>query len=107
IRTVRLPSARTMQVEAVIPGTVRRNEREFQGHREARLEGAVRRARTLQAPQDSLVVPMGQPLARLAFHLLEPTSAVGVVTLKVGEEWLRDGEEIPFFRVLEPVVDDL
>jgi len=107
IRTVRLPSARTMQVEAVIPGTVRRNEREFQGHREARLEGAVRRARTLQAPQDSLVVPMGQPLARLAFHLLEPTSDDGVVTWNVVDEWLRDGEEIPIYRVLEPLVDDL
>ena len=36
--------------------------------------------RTLQAPAGSLRVSMGQRLARLIFHLLEPTSDDGVVT---------------------------
>src|SRR5690606_9652357 len=66
IRTARLPVARTLRVEAVIPDAITRTERVFQGHREVRLTGAVRRTRTLEAPKGSLVVPMGQPLARLA-----------------------------------------
>ncbi|HEX7087015.1 MAG TPA: M14 family zinc carboxypeptidase [Vicinamibacterales bacterium] len=103
IRTARLPAARAVQVEAVVPDTVARTERVFQGHREVRLTGAARRTRTLQAPQGSLIVPMGQPLARLAFHLLEPISDDGVVTWNLVDEWLRDGAEVPIYRVLQPI----
>lgn len=103
IRTARLPSARALRVEAVIPDAVERTDRVFQGHRDVRLAGAVRRTRTLQAPQGSLVVPMGQPLARLTFHLLEPTSDDGVVTWNLVDEWLRAGAEVPIYRALEGV----
>jgi hypothetical protein len=44
---------------------------------------------------------MGQRLARLIFHLLEPTSDDGVITWNLVDEWLKDGEEIPIYRVMD------
>lgn len=56
-----------------------RAERIFQGHREARLKGAFENAQLTVSP-DALFVPADQPLARLAFYLLEPESDDGLVT---------------------------
>lgn len=95
----RLRSARTLAVEAVVPARASFAERPLQGHREGRLEGVQRRTRTLDAPAGSLFVSMQQPLARLTFHLLEPTSDDGVVTWNLVDEWLRDGKEVPIYRV--------
>jgi len=53
-----------------------RSERLFQGHREARLKGAFEPAELTVAP-GTLFVPADQPLARLAFYLLEPESDDG------------------------------
>jgi hypothetical protein len=103
VRTVRLEAAAAVRVEAVEPGAVIRSDHEFEGHREVRLTRPVRRAYVLSAPQGSLVVPMAQPLARLAFHLLEPTSDDGVVTWNVVDEWLGDGVEVPIYRALQRI----
>lgn len=50
----------------------------FQGHRLVRLEGDFRRE-VAQFADGSFVVRIGQPLACLAFHFLEPESLDGVV----------------------------
>ena len=97
----RLQSPAALDVEAVTPGTVTRSERLFQGHHEVKLAGATRARRTLQAPAGSLRVSMGQPLARLIFHLLEPTSDDGIVTWNLIDEWLAAGEEVPVYRVMQ------
>jgi hypothetical protein len=97
----RLASPTSFQVEAVTPGAVTRSERVFQGHREVTLADVKRTRRTLQAPAGSLRVSMGQRLARLIFHLLEPTSDDGVITWNLVDEWLKDGEEIPIYRVMD------
>ncbi len=60
-----------------------------------------RERRTLSLPTGSLIVPMDQPLARLAFHLLEPTSDDGVVTWNVLDDWLAEGKDVPIFRVIQ------
>jgi len=44
---------------------------------------------------------MDQPLARLAFHLLEPTSDDGVVNWNFLDEWIAEGKDVPIFRVLQ------
>ncbi len=49
---------------------------EFQGHRERTVQGAWEAA-TDSVPAGAVVVPMDQPLARLAFYLLEPRSDDG------------------------------
>lgn len=97
----RLASATGVQVESVTPAAVTRNERVFQGHQEVKLGGVTRARRLLQAPAGSLRVSMAQPLARLIFHLLEPTSDDGVLTWNVLDPWLKEGAEIPVYRVVE------
>jgi hypothetical protein len=100
IATEQLSAEIRVEVEAVVPATINRSPRVSQGHREVRLGEVARQPRTLVAPAGSLRVPMGQPLARLAFHLLEPTSDDGVVTWNLVDDWLRDGAEVPIYRVV-------
>jgi hypothetical protein len=97
----RLASETRLAVEAVTPGGVTRSPRARQGHAEVRLTDVTRQRRVLVVPAGSLRVPMGQPLARLAFHLLEPSSDDGVVTWNLADEWLAPGEPIPIYRVVE------
>ncbi len=75
-----------------------RAERVFQGHREARLKGTFDVAQLSVAP-GALFVPADQPLARLAFYLLEPESDDGLVTWNIIEEGLAAGEAYPIYRV--------
>ncbi|MGE3491298.1 MAG: M14 family metallopeptidase [Vicinamibacterales bacterium] len=75
-----------------------RAERVFQGRREARLKGTFETAQLSVSP-GALFVPANQPLARLAFYLLEPESDDGFVTWNVIEEGLAAGETYPIYRV--------
>lgn len=70
----------------------------FQGHRLVRLEGAFRRKAT-QIPAGSFVVRLGQPLACLAFHLLEPESLDGVVAWGVLARMPEVGEAYPIMKL--------
>jgi hypothetical protein len=71
----------------------------FQGRQETRLKGAFDRAQlTVQA--GSLYVPANQPLARLAFYLLEPESDDGLVTWNIIEEGIGPGQTYPIYRVV-------
>ena len=70
----------------------------FQGHQETRLKGAHARAQ-LTLPAGSLFVPANQPLARLAFYLLEPESDDGLVTWNYVEEGIAVGQTYPIYRV--------
>jgi hypothetical protein len=86
-------------VERFLINEVVRAERSFQGHREARLRGTLQKAQ-LSVSAGSLFVPANQPLARLAFYLLEPESDDGLVTWNIIEEGLAPGETYPIYRVL-------
>jgi hypothetical protein len=90
-----------LQAECATPSEVTRAERVFQGHREVRLTGVTYARRTIDIPAASVRVPLGQPLARLVFHLLEPTSDDGVVTWGYLDEWVKPGVPVPIYRVLE------
>ncbi|MDP3716662.1 MAG: M14 family metallopeptidase [Acidobacteriota bacterium] len=76
-----------------------RTERVFQGRREARLKGTFENAQLTVDP-GALFVPADQPLARLAFYLLEPESDDGFVTWNVIEDGLAAGEAYPIYRVM-------
>ncbi|MEY4634339.1 MAG: hypothetical protein RJA55_137 [Acidobacteriota bacterium] len=76
-----------------------RAERVSQGRREARLKGTFENAQLTVEP-GALFVPADQPLARLAFYLLEPESDDGFVTWNVIEEGLAAGEAYPVYRVM-------
>jgi hypothetical protein len=72
--------------------------RPFQGHQEARLKGAFDKAQ-LTVNAGSLFIPATQPLARLAFYLLEPESDDGLVTWNIIDEGLAVGQTYPIYRV--------
>ena len=101
VEVERLAAATTADVEVVTPRSITRSARVFQGHREVKLGEVARSRRRVHAPAGSLRVSMGQPLARLIFHLLEPTSDDGVVTWNLVDEWLTDGAEVPIYRVMD------
>ena len=96
----RLSSPARLDVEVATPAGVTRTERVYQGHREVRLTDVRRSMQAVDFPAGSLRVPMGQPLARLVFHLLEPTSDDGVVTWNLVDDWLAVGEPVPIYRAL-------
>ena len=49
----------------------------------------------------SLFIPANQPLARLAFYLIEPESDDGLVTWNVIDEGLAVGQTYPIYRVVD------
>jgi hypothetical protein len=76
--------------------------RAFQNHRERSVTGSYHRV-TRTLPAGTIVVPMDQPLARLAFTLLEPRSDDGVVDWNVLDDVLEKEKTYPIRRALAPV----
>ncbi len=97
IRSEPLTGDRELEVEVFRIAASRQAEEEFQGHRERTLEGAWSAVRR-QVPAGTMVVPMGQPLSRLAFLLLEPRSDDGLVDWNVLDPVLEDAENYPILR---------
>jgi hypothetical protein len=87
-------------VERFSIATFTRAPKPFQGHQEARLTGTFDKAQ-LTVPAGSLYIPASQPLARLAFYLLEPESDDGFVTWNIIEEGLEAGQTYPIYRVTD------
>jgi hypothetical protein len=86
VRLTTLSAPQTVEVEEFrIHGTS--VGREFQGHRERTVEGRWTEA-SRELPAGTLRVDMRQPLARLAFYLLEPRSDDGVVDWNVLDDVL-------------------
>ena len=54
----------------------------------------------LTVQEGALFIPAAQPLARLAFYLLEPESDDGLVTWNLIEAGLSAGETYPVYRVM-------
>ena len=74
--------------------------RPFQNRYEARLKGTFDRIQ-LTVESGSIFIPSNQPLARLAFYLLEAESDDGLVTWNVLEEGLAAGQTYPIYRVTD------
>jgi hypothetical protein len=101
IRSHALTAAETREVEVFgITGSTRA-ESEFQGHHARTLEGAWARE-TREVPVGTIVVPMDQPLARLAFVLLEPRSDDGLVVWNLLDPALEGAATYPILRVPAP-----
>jgi hypothetical protein len=98
LQVQRVAASAEIQVERFVVQTLTRAERPFQGHQEAKLTGRYELAK-LSAQEGALFIPAGQPLARLAFYLLEPESDDGLVTWNLIENGLMPGETYPVYRV--------
>ncbi len=55
-------------------------------------------ATTVTAPAGSWMVPMNQPLARLAFYLIEPTSDDGLIIWNYLDDLLKDAKTYPILK---------
>ncbi|HKY59659.1 MAG TPA: M14 family metallopeptidase [Gemmatimonadota bacterium] len=97
IRAEPLGSDRELEVEVFRIAASRQAEQEFQGHRERTLDGAWSAVRR-RVPAGTAVLPMDQPLARLAFLLLEPRSDDGLAAWNVLDPALEDADEYPIMR---------
>ena len=96
----RVGSATTASAVPFTVDVVERAAREFQGHREVRVDGrwaATPRPQPVRA--GSYVVSTDQPLGLLAMLLLEPQSDDGLTTWNVFDRRLRAGEDHPVRRL--------
>jgi hypothetical protein len=101
IQWYRLAAAETRTVEQFALDSSRVAEREYQGHRQRTLFGRYEVVQ-LTLPAGTAVVPMAQPLGRLAFVLLEPRSDDGAVSWNVLDDWLEGASRYPIVRAVEP-----
>jgi len=96
-------SSSTLKTPATLPVEEFRIEasetaaRPFQNHHERTLEGAWVQAER-ELPAGTLRVEMSQPLARLAFYLLEPRSDDGLTNWNLLDDALRDAKVYPIVR---------
>lgn len=97
VRTVSAPAEIT--VERFTIDDVVRAERQFQGKLETRIKGRYETAK-LSVHEGAYFVPAAQPLARLAFYLLEPESDDSVVTWQVLNDGIAKGETYPIYRAM-------
>jgi hypothetical protein len=78
--------------------SVQRQEREFQGHHEARVEAEAAIV-PKEFPAGSFIVKTAQPLGTLAVYLLEPESDDGLTTWNFLDAHIEVGKEFPIVRV--------
>jgi hypothetical protein len=95
----RVAAPAQIDVERFVIAGITKAERPFQGHLEARLTGKYLFAK-LSAQEGAIFIPAAQPLARLAFYLLEPESDDGFVTWNFIEAGLAPGSTYPIYRVV-------
>jgi hypothetical protein len=70
----------------------------FEGHASRKLEGTWQAAPDVTVPKGAWEVSMTQPLARLAFYLLEPASDDGLVAWNYLDDSLKDAKTYPILR---------
>jgi hypothetical protein len=70
----------------------------FEGHQLRKIEGTWAAAPGVTVPKGAMEVSMTQPLARLAFYLLEPASDDGVVAWNFLDDQLKDAKTYPILR---------
>jgi hypothetical protein len=99
VQVQRVAGDAELLVERFVIDSYTRSPKPFQNRNEARLTGKHVAAK-LSAQEGALFIPANQPLARLAFYLLEPESDDGFVTWNLIEAGLSAGETYPIYRVM-------
>lgn len=92
-----VPDEVDAEVEVDRVDTVTRAPREFQGHREVRLE-VTRRSEPRRIGPGWQRVDLGQALGTLALYLLESRSDDGLVTWNLLDPWIEAGRDYPILR---------
>jgi hypothetical protein len=99
IQVQRVAADAELMVERFVIDSYTRSPKPFQNRHEARLTGKHVAAK-LSAQEGALFIPANQPLARLAFYLLEPESDDSLVTWNIIEEGIAPWHTYPIYRVI-------
>ena len=92
-----LKTAQTLQIEQFTIETSSLSDRAFEGHNERTLTGKWGAAER-ELPAGTLRIDMKQPLARLAFYVIEPRSDDGLVDWNLLDDAL--GESVPAYPIV-------
>ena len=87
------------QVQSFVIDKVVRSEREFQGHRSIKITGHSQLEKA-EFPVGTIVVRSAQPLANLAFYLLEAESDDGFVAWNFLDDYLKESRKYPIQKLL-------
>ena len=99
VKYFRTTAEQKIKVERYKIDSSKVEEREFEGHKLRTLTGSWQNTETtLRA--GSLVIPMDQPLARLAFMLFDPRSDDGLMAWNILDPVLGQAKEPEFYPVL-------
>ena len=90
----------SIEVESFVIDSVKRAEREFQGHFEVRLPGHYTKE-TMEFPAGTVLIRAAQPLGALAFYLLEPESDDGLAAWNFLDPYLETGKTYPVYRTMQ------
>ncbi|HEY1953160.1 MAG TPA: M14 family zinc carboxypeptidase [Gemmatimonadaceae bacterium] len=100
IRIERSDTAWRARGETYVVDSVITSARQFQGHREVRLNGHWERGlQTL--PPGSFIISTAQPLGALAVYLLEPESDDGLTDWNFFDSDIRKGARFPVTRIFD------
>ena len=106
IDTSVLAEARTLEVEEFVIDSVETSSRVYEGHQEQTVFGRYHPA-TVTLEAGTSVVHMEQPLARLAFGLLEPRSDDGLLAWGLLADVIAPGGAYPVVRASPEAVAGL
>ena len=98
----RLTAETKLDVEQFVIGEREHAQHEFQKHNELTLTGKWK-SREETFPAGTFLVRMNQPLARLAFYLLEPRSDDGLFDWNVFDPLLEDAKIAPVRKIEKPL----
>ncbi|MBK7708610.1 MAG: M14 family metallopeptidase [Acidobacteria bacterium] len=90
------------EVEAFTVERFEKYKRPFQGHNAMTVKGSYA-TETVKLPAGTIVVRTAQPLGRLAFYLLEPTSDDGLVVWNFFDATLESAKAVPIFKLMRDV----
>lgn len=102
LETFTVDDGRTINGEAFMVDSTRAADEPFQQRNERRVWGTYQSVERPVAP-GTVVVPVDQPLGRLAFHLLEPNADDGFTNWALLDAWIEAGAFHPVWRTGTPV----
>lgn len=94
----RLEESSTMEVERFVIDSTTVAEREYQGHLQRTAFGSYE-STEVSLPAGTAIVPLDQPLGRLAFLLLEPRSDDGLLNWNFLDDAI-EGTGAPYYPIL-------
>ena len=97
-----LTEAQTIEVESFTITQVNQAARRFQGHAETKLKGKTQ-TESINFPAGSVLVRTAQPLAPLAFYLLDAESDDGFVNWNFLDAYLEKGKVFPIYKLMTEV----